>query len=110
MTTLPFHAIATQHLEIGCELGLKPDEFWDMIPSEFGILVEHRYKAITEEENRHQRRTALLAAMIANYSGMTKKRYKVEDFMPRKKNIGTQAMLEEVKRINAMFGGEIKRR
>lgn len=90
-------------------MGVEPEIFWDMIPSEFGIYVKGRYNAIIEEENRHQRRTALLAAMIANFSGRSKRNYRVEDFMPKQKAMGKD-MLNEVKRLNALFGGEIRRK
>lgn len=90
-------------------MGVEPEKFWDMIPSEFRLVVEHRTKAIIEEENRHQRRTALLAAMIANFSGHSRKKYKVEDFMPKQKAIGKD-MFNEVQRLNALFGGEIRRK
>jgi hypothetical protein len=94
---------------VACELGVLPNDFWQMIPSEFGIFVEQKVKFITDEETRHQRRTALLAMMIANFSGNTKKRYKIDDFMPRKKITGKD-MLDEIKRINAMLGGEVRRK
>ncbi len=80
-----------------------------MIPREFGIYVENRVKFITEEETRHQRRTGLLSAMIANFSGRSRKSYKIDDFMPKHKARGKD-MLDEVKRLNAMFGGEIRRK
>lgn len=90
-------------------MGVEPEKFWEYIPSEFGIYVKGRYKAITEEENRHQRRTALLAAMIANFSGHSRRSYRVEDFMPKQKAMGKD-MLKEVKRLNALFGGDIRRK
>jgi hypothetical protein len=96
-------------LKIACELGVLPEQFWDMIPREFGIYVEGRIKFISEEETRHQRRTGLISAMIANFSGRTKKSYKIDDFMPKKLSRGKD-MLEEVKKLNAMFGGEIRRK
>lgn len=90
-------------------MGVEPEQFWDMIPSEFGIYVKHRTKAIIEEENRHQRHTALLAAMIANFSGHSRKKYRVEDFLPKPKATGKD-MFKEVQKLNALFGGEIRRK
>jgi len=86
-----------------------PEQFWDMIPREFGIFVENRVKFITEEETRHQRRTGLISAMIANFSGRARKSYRIDDFMPKRIAKGKD-MLDEIKKLNALFGGEIRRK
>lgn len=96
-------------MKVACELGVLPNDFWEFVPVEFSVFVEQKVKMITDDELRHQRRTALLAMMIANFSGNTKKRYKIDDFMPKKKITGKD-MLAEVKRLNALFGGEVRRK
>jgi predicted lactoylglutathione lyase len=90
-------------------LGVEPENFWGFIPSEFAIFVKGKYKSIKDHEEREQRRTALLSAMIANFSGHSKKRYKVDDFMPKPKATGKD-MLKEVQKLNALFGGEVRRK
>ena len=92
-------------LEIACELGVSVEEFWMMIPREFGIYVKNRYKFIAEQEEREAKRSAFLAMITANFSGVTKRRYKVSDFLPKKKATGKQ-MFDEIRRINAILGGE----
>lgn len=80
-----------------------------MIPSELTVYVKSQYKMITELENRHQERTASILAQIANFSMKNKnKRYKVSDFLPKKKQTNEQ-MAKQVEMLNRLFGGEDRR-
>lgn len=99
-----------KHLELAGEYGIKPDEFWQMIPSEFVIYLESRIKSLIAEEDRHRNRTALLAATIANFSQSRKKnrKYKLSDFLPKKKQT-TDDMLKSVEKLNRIMGGEDRR-
>lgn len=96
-------------MDLASGVGIKPEEFWDMIPSELIVYVKSQYKMINELENKHQERTANILAMIANFSMKNKnKRYKPKDFLPKKKQTDDD-MAKQVEMLNRLFGGEDRR-
>jgi len=68
-------------------IGIKPDEFWQSIPSEFIKYHRSRFGFIQQLEKRADVRSALICATIANFS-MNKKKgktFQAKDFMQKEK-------------------------
>ena len=79
-----------------------------MIPCEFVQYVQGRVKFLKDEDERLNRKFALLATVFANIHRGKRKAFKIDDFMPRKKQT-TEQMLKQVEMLNQLFGGEDKR-
>jgi Protein of unknown function (DUF4035) len=63
------------------DLGLTSEQYWNLTPREFGHLRE-RWQA---RETREDRRTALIACLIANANRDPQRRsfpFEIDDFMP----------------------------
>ncbi len=77
-----------------------------MTPYEFDVYLKGKLKFLNEEEERHQRRTALICTVLSNINRRKGTRpFKIDDFMPKKKQT-TQDMYKVVERLNKLFGGE----
>jgi hypothetical protein len=75
------------------DLGLTSEQYWNLTPREFGHLRE-RWQA---RETREDRRTALIACILANVNRDPKRRaqpFEIEDFMPGAKK--RQQTVEEM--------------
>lgn len=83
-----------------------------MIPSEFYRYAMARIKSISDQEERENRRAALICTVVANAAPFRKgKRAKIEDFMPKKKVKKTEKeMYNEIVRLNNLFGGTVQKR
>lgn len=80
-----------------------------MIPSEFMLYIKQQVKFLKEEEERHQRRNALMPTLYANaHRRKGQKAYSIDDFLPKKPQT-PQQMLKQVEMLNRLFGGEDKR-
>jgi hypothetical protein len=91
------------------KLGLNPDEFWNMIPSEFFKWHNSKIENLKIHFTHSKRLAGMICCTIANFSGNTKRKYKIEDFIGREKVKQTsKKMYSQVKKLNAMFGGEVK--
>ena len=90
-------------------MGLTDAEFWCLTPKEYSYLV----KRFGQEQERYDRRAALVSSVIANVNRNTKKRkrpYTVQDFMPRagkkkSKKMTNNELLKKVESLNVIFGG-----
>jgi hypothetical protein len=99
-----FKDFAYQCEEQAYKIGLKPDEFWGMIPSEFIRYYKGRIEAIKEQDKRDNFRSAMITTMI--YNANSKKKKKITDFMPREKKTQTPAeMMKVVRALNKQLGG-----
>ena len=97
--------------KLAYKIGLKPDEFWTMIPSDFISLYMATIEALTEQEKRDNTRTALICTTIANFVPMRTKKgkvFKVKDFMPRepRKAQSVDEMDRQLDNIASFFGVE----
>lgn len=84
---------------------LKPNDFWQLTPSELDAL----YTAWETRKELEDRRIARICATLANVNRNAKKRknpYTEDDFMPKAKQTQTpEQMLEIVKALNNAYGG-----
>jgi hypothetical protein len=102
-----FSEIVQKYEHEAYKIGLTPDEFWGMIPSDFFKLYQARMEALIEQEERENFRNARLLTLMHNIN--SKKKRKVEDFMPKKKKVmSADEMYRTVKGLNAMLGGTKK--
>ena len=109
MATFFFEKVK-EYEKLAYQLGIKPDEFWDMIPSEFVDFYISRVDFIQKEHRRMDWRFGMLASVIVNTTPRkNKKTFKPEDFMPKeKKQQTTDEMLATVKMLQKMYGGSFK--
>lgn len=100
-------------------LKLRIAEFWSLLPREFFALSQEFGKAVKEEidtmvmqEERADWRMGSVCAVTANCHRSKGRVFKPSDFMPEKKvvkkDMTSQEMLEEAKKITIMMGGEVK--
>lgn len=92
------------------KLGLTPDEFWNMIPRDFFKWQKGKIDGLKTDIKIKQQLAGLICATIANFAPNKKsKKYKIEDFIGKEKKQQTEKeMFNQVKRLNLMFGGEVK--
>lgn len=110
---MTFREYADKCATLGYSLGLSPDQFWSMIPTDFVEYVRAKSKSIVEQNKRDNERTALICATIANSMRSKKggRVFKIDDFMPKERVVMTdQQMLKKVEQLNALFGGTDKRK
>lgn len=97
-------------MELAATLGITPDRFKRLIPSEFILYAKAQSKRIKAEDDASWKRTARLCMVVANTSG-TKKKWSEKDFMPkvakRTNKIQTpESMFETIRAINKALGGK----
>jgi len=89
-------------------IGIRPSEFWDMTPREIfftgEIFYEDKQSAIERDLS-----IAYIAARLVMASKPPKLEALLEATRP-KKDQTVDEMLEVVKNLNTMYGGEIKRK
>ena len=81
-----------------------------MIPRDFFIWQKAKLEILKMKLNFDKNLTGLICSTIANFAAFKKsKKYKIEDFVGKERKIQTeQEMLNQVKKINAMYGGVVK--
>ena len=85
------------------KMGISMSEFWKMTPYEFFLCVEGYCEA--EEERSKQ---LIAQAYYVEAFARMKKLPKLKDLLKdKKKKQTTDEMLATVKKLNAMFGGEV---
>lgn len=95
-------------LETATLIGVSPLEFWQLTPFEFGLMVKS-YSKKTEDENREKITLAYVNAYWnAQWMGGKNKPPTLESLLSKnKKQMTPEQMLEQVKQLNAIFGGEV---
>ncbi len=89
------------------KLGLKPNEFWEMIPVEFFKWQHAQIENLKMHFNYSKRLAGMICCTVANFSGNTKRKYKIEDFIGREKvKQTTEEMFKRLKNINKILGGK----
>ena len=94
-------------------------EFWGLLPRQFFALSQEFGKTVKEEidkiriqEEWANWRMGSICAVTANCHRSKGRVFKPSDFMPEKKvvkkDMTSQEMLEEAKKITIMMGGEVK--
>jgi Phage tail assembly chaperone protein, TAC len=79
-------------------LGIKPDEFWSMIPREFFLLVEAYNEEVEREFEVYQHLLAWHAANIMNASGNLKRSVTVDKLLGKNKKKKVSLSREEQKK------------
>jgi hypothetical protein len=79
-------------------LGIKPDEFWSMIPREFYLLVESYNAEMEREFEVYQHLLAWHAANIMNASGNLKRSVTVDKLLGKNKKKKLSLNREEQKK------------
>ena len=81
-----------------------------MIPRDFFIWHKFKIEGIKTQVNFEKQLSGLICATIANFAPYKKnKKYKIEDFVGReRRQQPVNEMFNEVKKLNAKFGGEVK--
>lgn len=79
-------------------LGIKPDEFWSMIPREFFFLVESYNAEVEREFEVYQHLLAWHAANIMNASGNLKRSVTVDKLLGKNKKKKVSLSREEQKK------------
>lgn len=88
-------------------MGLKPDEFWNMIPSDFFKWQNAQIENLKLHFTHSKRLAGMICCTIANFSGNSKRKYKIEDFIGREKVKQTpEEMFKRLKNINKILGGK----
>lgn len=93
-------------------LGLKPNEFYSMLPKHFYKFCEARYKYLENKEYADNMRNANILCMLANINRDKKKKptpFKPIDFMPKKekKVMDVDAMAKMLKGFTKAYGGDV---
>lgn len=89
-------------------MGYKPFEFWDLMPSEIFVLIDGYRKRKIRETNRNLSlawHTACLMRVKAEDFPKLDKLLLKED--EEKQEQTPDMMMNTVKRLNAIFGGEV---
>lgn len=98
-------------LETATLIGISPLEFWLLTPFEFNLMVKS-YSIKTKAEN-HEKITLAYVNAYWNAQWMAGKSKpptleKLLGSSKQKKPMTDERMLERVKQLNALFGGEVK--
>lgn len=92
-------------------IGLSPLEFWELTPYELFLLIE-AHKQKTEQETEEKITLAYINAFwTAQFAVGKKKPPSLDKILNKKakpKKMSPEEMLAEVKRLNVMFGGNIR--
>jgi hypothetical protein len=107
MTDLRFSDYVMELRKVAYQLGIMPDAFYRMIPREFYEYAVARIEYLRDVQEAEARRFAQVCTTIANFSAnrtKTSRVFKIEDFLPKKKQT-QKDMLSEVERMNKLFSG-----
>jgi len=97
-------------LEIAILIGISPLDFWELTPFEIELMVK-AYANKREEESKEKITLAYMNAMwTIQWLGKKKpeKLDKILNGSKPKEPMSNEQMLNKVKELNAMFGGEVK--
>lgn len=98
-------------LETATLIGISPLEFWHLTPFEFGLMVKS-YSIKTKAENEERITLAYVNAYWnAQWMAGKSKPPTLEKILypnKQKEAMTDEQMLERVKQLNAVFGGEVK--
>ena len=89
-------------MRMATRIGISIKEFWDMTPYELFICME----SYSEVEKENSKKLIVQAYYTEAFARM-KKLPKLKDLLKEKKKQSNAEMLEAVKRLNAMMGGEV---
>lgn len=84
------------------KIGISLSEFWRITPYELFLCVE-AYSEIRKERMQE----LVIQAYYTEAFARMKKLPKLKDLLKEKKKQSSEQMLETVKRLNAMLGGEV---
>ena len=84
-------------------MGISLSEFWRMTPYEFFLCIES-YAEVEEERSKQLIAQAYYTEVFARMKKLPKLKDLLKD---KKKKQTTDEMLATVKKLNAMFGGEV---
>jgi len=93
-------------IENATQCNIDPIKFWDYTPYELSILID---KYIKDKKDRNK--DMLCLAWYTEKLHRAKKLPKLEKLLEEdkpKRVMTTKEMLEQVKKLNSIFGGEIK--
>ena len=99
----------------GYYLGLKPHEFYNMLPIDFFDYAEQQVKRLENDNEANNMRMANILCMLANINRDKKKKptpYKPKDFMPKnkledKKPMDFNVMAKMLEGFTIAHGGEV---
>ena len=89
-------------MKIATRIGISLSDFWEMTPYELTICME----SYADKEKERSKELIIQAYYTEAFARM-KKLPKLKDLLKEKKKQSNEEMLEAVKRLNAMMGGEV---
>lgn len=100
-------------MELAARIGIKPTEFWDITPEELNIYATEYSKRKMEEFKERLSLEYYNAAWTIQWLGKKSQQPQplkkiLDNLHKEKKEMTTDQMLNQVRLLNSVFGGEIK--
>ena len=89
-------------MRMATRIGISIKDFWEMTPFELFICIES-----FEDKETERSKELIIQAYYTEAFARMKKLPKLKDLLKEKKKQSNEEMLEAVKRLNAMMGGEV---
>lgn len=89
-------------MRMATRIGISIKDFWEMTPFELFICIES-----FEDKEKERSKELIIQAYYTEAFARMKKLPKLKDLLKEKKKQSNEEMLEAVKRLNAMMGGEV---
>ena len=89
-------------MRMAIRIGISIKDFWEMTPFELFICIES-----FEDKEKERSKELIIQAYYTEAFARMKKLPKLKDLLKEKKKQSNKEMLEVVKRLNAMMGGEV---
>lgn len=89
-------------MRMAIRIGISIKDFWEMTPFELFIYIES-----FEDKEKERSKELIIQAYYTEAFARMKKLPKLKDLLKEKKKQSNEEMLEAVKRLNAMMGGEV---
>ncbi len=91
-------------MELATFIGISISEFWDITPYELNLIA----KGYQKREEKRSKESIYQAYLISRW--VWQKKIDIEKMLnaKKKKVMTDEEMLEKVKALNAIFGGEVK--
>ena len=89
-------------MKIAIRIGIPLKDFWNMTPYELFVSIE-----VFEDKEKERSKELIAQAYYTAALSRMKKIPKLKDLLKEKKKQTAKEMLEAVKRLNAMMGGEV---
>ena len=89
-------------MKIAIRIGIPLKDFWNMTPYELFVSIE-----VFEDKEKELSKELIVQAYYTAALSRMKKIPKLKDLLKEKKKQTPKEMLEAVKRLNAMMGGEV---